>query len=171
MLELKRDERNRCTLAFDNLRTSKVRKALAFYLRDLGIPLPTAKYVVRKALYSDGSGVRLYRLTFTHYIYVDYDYGPVFVGTEDQIIDKVAERYPWQQGLLWKEMADKSARLKRMSHSEIDDFIYEMETDIAGIELLTKNVAPIERCRKRRRGRCRRKVKKVLSRIYWYDDL
>lgn len=158
MLELKRGERNRCTLTFDNLRTSKVRKALAFYLRDIGIPLPTAKHVVKKSLYSNGSGVRLYRLTFTHYIYVDYDYGLLFVGTEDQVIDKVAERYPWQQGLLWKEMADKSARGKRMSRDEIDDFIYEMETDLNGTELLTKNVAPIE---KRPRRRHRRKVKKA----------
>lgn len=171
MLEFKRGEKNRCTLMFDNLRISKTRKALAFYLRDLGLPLAAAKCVVRKALYSNANGVRVYRLTKRDYIYVDHDYGLLFVGTEDQIIDKVVERYSWQQGLLWIKMAEHAARGTRMSRSELDDFIYDTETEDESIELITKNVAPLERRRRKRQRKHRRGARRVQSRVYGFEDL
>jgi hypothetical protein len=171
VLELKIGDRNRCTLTFDNLRVSKTRKALVFYLRDLGLPLAAAKHVVRKALYAKGTGVRVYRLTSRFFAYVEFDEGLFFVGTEEQLINKVRERYSWQQGLLWITMAEHASRGTRMSRIEIADFIYDTQTEDESIELITKNVAPIERRRPKRRRRRRRKVRKVLNRIYWYDDL
>lgn len=170
MLEFKRGEWNRCTLTVDNLRISKTRKALVFYLRDLGLPLAAAKFVVKRALYAKFSGVRVYRLTALHYIYVDYDEGSFRVGTEEQVEEKIREQHPWQQACLWIEMADAAAWGRKMSRKDIDGFIYDFETDLKGIELITKNVAPIERLRRKRRRR-RRKVKKVLSKIYGYEDL
>lgn len=171
MLELKIGDKKRCTLTFDNLRVSKTRKALVFYLRDLGLPLAAARYVVRKALYAKATGVRVYRLTTRYFVYVEYGEGLFFIGTEEQIIDRVEERYSWQQGYLWIKMAEHAARGERMSRGELDDFIYDTEAEDESIELITKNVAPVERRRPKRRRRRRRKVRKVLSKIYWYDDL
>lgn len=170
MLEFKRGEWNRCTLIVDNLRASKTRKALIFYFRDLGLPISAARYVMRKSLDAKGTGVRVYRLTSTHYIYVNYGEGFFFTGTEDQVIDKVAERYPWQQGVLWIEQAFNAAWGKKMSRNDIDLFIYDFEIDLNGVKLMMKNVAPIEKRRKRRR-RHWKKTRKELRRVYGYEDL
>lgn len=170
MLELSRGERNHCTLTLDDLRIPKIRKALVVYFRELGLPKSIAGYVVRQTLYSKGRGVRLYRLTTTKYIFVNYWEGKFIVGTEDQVFDRVSETRSWQQTLLWIEMAEHAAQGRRMTYREICDFIYETETDLKGIELDTKNVAPLE-SRKRRRKRKQRTLVVRKPSGYTWDEI
>lgn len=148
MLELTKTERGRCKVALDNLRVSKVRRALVVYFRELGLPNRSAWYVATRILSKSEHGIRCYLLPNANFILVNYDKGSVVVGSEEHVVDAAERTHSWEQGYLWTEMARFAARGKRMSAKQIREFIWEIEPEKG---LMCVNVAPMERRRRRRK--------------------